>query len=156
MTRHRPTTIRAACLLMTAALAACGMVDGSDPLPDPSQATVVTRSAGAPTKPSVTGSRSPAPTTTAAAPAPAPAPAPEGDAVRGKQLYGAVPGSLNACKDCHMSVTMVRRGDTTAAGYETMLRTAVQTNLGTMGQFGDKLADADFRDLAAYLASPGI
>ncbi len=159
MTRHRPTTIRAACLLMTAALAACGMVDGSDPLPDPSQATVVTRSAGAPTKPSVTGTRSPAPAPAAAAPTPAPAPAPAapvGDAVRGKQLYAAVPGSINACSDCHMSVTMVRRADTTAAGYETMLRNAVQTNLGTMGQFGDKLADADFRDLAAYLASPGI
>ena len=155
MTRHRPTTIRAACLLMAAALAACGMVDGSDPIPDPAQTPVVTRSAGAPTKPSVTGSRSPAPATIAAAPAPAPA-APEGDAVRGKQLYAAVPGSINACKDCHMSVTMVRRADTTAAGYETMLRGAVQTNLGTMGQFGDKLADADFRDLAAYLASPGI
>jgi cytochrome c553 len=89
------------------------------------------------------------------APAPTPAPAPEGDAVRGKQLYAAVPGSINACKDCHMSVTMVRRADTTAAGYETMLRGAVQTNLGTMGQFGGKLTDTDFRDLAAYLASPG-
>ena len=54
-----------------------------------------------------------------------------------------------------MSVTMVRRADTTAAGYETMLRGAVQTNLGTMGQFGGKLTDADFRDLAAYLASAG-
>jgi mono/diheme cytochrome c family protein len=157
MTRHRPTTIRAACLLMTAALAACGMVDGSDPIPEPAQTPVVTRSAGAPTKPSVTGSRSPAPATAAAAPATAPAAAaPEGDAVRGKQLYAAVPGSINACKDCHMSVTMVRRTDTTAAGYETMLRSAVQTNLGTMGQFGDKLADADYRDLAAYLVSPGI
>jgi mono/diheme cytochrome c family protein len=159
MTRHRPTTIRAACLLMTAALAACGMVDDSDPLPDTSQATVVTRSAGAPMKPSVTGTRSPAPAPAAATPTPAPAPAPAapvGDAVRGKQLYAAVPGSINACSDCHMSVTMVRRADTTAAGYETMLRNAVQTNLGTMGQFGDKLSDADFRDLAAYLASPGI
>ena len=102
MIRNRPTTIRAACLLMTAALAACGRVDGSDP------------------------------------------------------LAAAVPGSINACKDCHMSVTMVRRADTAAAGYETMLRGAVQTNLGTMGQFGATLTDADYRDLAAYLASPGI
>ena len=54
-----------------------------------------------------------------------------------------------------MSVTMVRRADTTAAGYETMLRGAIETNLGTMGQFGGKLTDTDFRDLAAYLASPG-
>jgi cytochrome c553 len=55
-----------------------------------------------------------------------------------------------------MSVAMVRRADTNAAGYETMLRGAVQTNLGTMGQFGATLTDADYRDLAAYLASPGI
>ncbi len=153
MITHRPTTSRAACLLMTAALAACGMVDGSDPLPDPAQTPVVTRSAGAPVKPSVQGVRWPAPATTAAAPTPASAP--EGDPIRGKQLYTAVPGSNNACKDCHMSVTMVRPAETTAAGYETMLRGAVQANLGTMGQFGGKLTDADFRDLAAYLASPG-
>ena len=55
-----------------------------------------------------------------------------------------------------MSITMVRRAETTAAGCETMLRGAVQTNLGTMGQFGGTLSDADFRDLAAYLVSPGI
>jgi hypothetical protein len=40
-------------------------------------------------------------------------------------------------------------------GYVTRSLGAGQTNLGTMGQFGGRLTDTDFRDLAAYLASPG-
>jgi mono/diheme cytochrome c family protein len=149
MKRPGPTTtIRTAGLLMAALLGACSVVDDSDPLPDPAQTPVVTRSTGSPPR-------------TAAAPAAAPAaaatPAPAaGDAVRGKQLFLAIPNSSNACVDCHMSVTMLRRQpDGTPATYEATLRTAVQANLGTMGQFGDKLGDAEFRDLAAYLAGPG-
>jgi mono/diheme cytochrome c family protein len=151
MKRPGPTTtIRTAGLLMAALLGACGAVDDRDPLPDSAETAVVTRSAGSPPK---------TPAAPAAAPAAAASPAPAavtGDAVRGKQLFLAIPNSSNACADCHMSVTMLRRQpDGTPATYEATLRTAVQANLGTMGQFADKLGDAEFRDLAAYLAGPG-
>jgi mono/diheme cytochrome c family protein len=155
MKRPGPTTtIRTAGLLMAALLGACGVVDDRDPLPDPAQTAVVTRSTGSPPKTPAAPAAVPA-----AAPAPAASPAPAavtGDAVRGKQLFLAIPNSSNACADCHMSVTMLRRQpDGTPATYEATLRTAVQANLGTMGQFADKLGDAEFRDLAAYLAGPG-
>ena len=47
----------------------------------------------------------------------------------------------------------VLRAGTTAQGYESKIRAAVGSNLGTMGMYANKLGDQDYLDLSAYLAA---
>ncbi len=79
------------------------------------------------------------------------------DAVRGAQLYGALPGSpgVGSCISCHgeplNNRNSVLRG---AAGGALISRTIAAVS--AMGYLRQYLADADLADIAAYLVTPGI
>lgn len=147
-----PLSIRIAATLAAASLAACG---GGGDAPTSSSAAS-TPTSGSPTSASAapTPGAAPAP---AASPAASPAPAPAssglvGDPVAGKALFSAIPGSAQACADCH-TVADVRTRARTEAGYKAMIEYAIYQNIADMAILKFKLTDKQLQDIAAYLKS---
>ena len=134
-----PLAIRVAATITVAALAACGGGGGDAPSTTP-----------------VAGTPSPG-----AAPAPAPALAPAaaslvGNPITGKALFSSIPGSGQACIDCHLSVDDVRGRAKTEAGYQAMILYAIYGNTPQQDMANalrGKLSETQIWDIAAYLKS---
>ncbi len=157
-------SIRLAAAMTAGALAACG--GGGD-----ASTGTPTSVAGAPAPAAAPGASpapapaaaSPAPTPApASAPAPVPAPAPAaiaGDAVRGKQLYNDLPGTPQACVDCHLQPAQNVNNILSAAGDWTVISRAIANNSSSMYSLRNAvtgLTGYDMQDIAAYLAQPNL
>jgi mono/diheme cytochrome c family protein len=154
-----PLSIRIAATLAVASLAACG---GGGDAPASSPGPTATSTGSTPDATSTsTAAAAPAPgaapAPAASAPSPSAAPAPAaptlvGDPVAGKALFSAIPGSAQACIDCH-AVADVRARAKTEAGYKAMIEYAIYQNVADMAVLKFKLTDAQLQDIAAYLKS---